>query len=243
MANPGHYDSLTARDWRADCGHLTTQWYIDSRENPLPDSDALQSSLERSEHNPTTDANDSLSLHSALEMLTPQQAADHRLWVGLAHFELYEYVRRRWALPQRSKSTESANLENKRQNVRIHWFVRGARGLVRDNGISRLWWMGRILKLIAQETRMAPAEVGEILFELTDVRAQLIERPATASNIRLAAEITSVLRSERGLIERQPFRRWMIALNQLGGIILLDALRRDDLRRVVHEQANLALRS
>ena len=98
------------------------------------------------------------------------------------------------------------------------------------------------MKLIAQETRMAPAEVGEILFERTDVRAQLIERPATASNIKLAAEITYVLRSERGLIERQPFRRWMIALNQLGGIILLDALRRDDLRRVVHEQANAALR-
>lgn len=103
--------------------------------------------------------------------------------------------------------------------------------------------MGRILKSIAHEARLDPVEVGEILFERTDVRAQLIERPATASNIRLAAEITSALRSERGLIERQPFRRWMIALNQLGGIILLDALRRDDLRRVVHEQANLALRS
>ena len=99
------------------------------------------------------------------------------------------------------------------------------------------------MKSIAHEARLDPVEAGEILFERTDVRAQLIERPATASNIRLAAEITSALRSERGLIERQPFRRWMIALNQLGGIILLDALRRDDLRRVVHEQANLALRS
>ena len=98
------------------------------------------------------------------------------------------------------------------------------------------------MKLIAEEARLDPSEVGEILFERADVRAQLIERPATASNIKLAAEITSVLRSERQLIERATFRRWMIALNQLGGIILLDALRRDDLRRVVHEQANLALR-
>lgn len=97
------------------------------------------------------------------------------------------------------------------------------------------------MKLIAKEAQLDPAEAGEILFESADVRAQLFERPTTASNIRLAAEITTMIKSEKGLIERNVFRRWMIALNQLGGIILLDALRHDDLRRVVHEQANAAL--
>ena len=217
-------------------------WYINSQDNPLPDGDKLTECLESSEYSATSDARDSLSFHSALDMLTPQQAADHRLWVGLTHFELYEYVRRRWDSPRLATSSDDGHRERKVRYVRTHWFVSGARGLVRDNGVSRLWWMGRILKLIAEEARLDPAEVGDVLFERADVRAQLIERPATASNIRLAAEITSVLRSERSLIERQPFRRWMIALNQLGGIILLDALRRDDLRRVVHEQANLALR-
>lgn len=218
-------------------------WYINSQNNPLPAGDALTECLESSECSATSDARDSLSFHSMLDMLTPQQAADHRLWVGLTHFELYEYVRRRWDSPRLATSSDDGHRERKVRYVRTHWFVSGARGLVRDNGVSRLWWMGRILKLIAEEARLDPSEVGEILFERADVRAQLIERPATASNIKLAAEITSVLRSERQLIERATFRRWMIALNQLGGIILLDALRRDDLRRVVHEQANLALRS
>lgn len=217
-------------------------WYINSQDNPLPAGDELTECLESSECSATSDARDSLSFHSMLDMLTPQQAADHRLWVGLTHFELYEYVRRRWDSPRLATSSDDGHRERKVRYVRTHWFVSGARGLVRDNGVSRLWWMGRILKLIAEEARLDPSEVGEILFERADVRAQLIERPATASNIKLAAEITSVLRSERQLIERATFRRWMIALNQLGGIILLDALRRDDLRRVVHEQANLALR-
>ena len=218
-------------------------WYINSQDNPLPAGDELMECLESSECSAASDARDSLSFHSMLDMLTPQQAADHRLWVGLTHFELYEYVRRRWDSPRLATSSDDGHRDRKVRYVRTHWFVSGARGLVRDNGVSRLWWMGRILKLIAEEAQLDPSEVGEILFERADVRAQLIERPATASNIKLAAEITSVLRSERQLIERAAFRRWMIALNQLGGIILLDALRRDDLRRVVHEQANLALRA
>ena len=240
--NPDHYNLAQPQNWRAVCESPISVWYIDSHENPLPTGNELRNCLQYSDSSADSDARDSLSLHSVLDMLSPQQAADHRLWVGLAHFELYEYVRRRWDSSWLATSLDDTHRERGIRHIRTHWFVRGARSLVRDNGVSRLWWMGRILKLIAQEAQMDPEEVGDILFERTDVRAQLIERPATASNIRLAAEITSVLRSERGLIERQPFRRWMIALNQLGGIILLDALRRDDLCRVVHEQANLALR-
>ena len=237
---PDNYERTTPPNWREVCKFPGGQWYIESRENPLPDTDELRNCLRESDHGPTSDAGDSLALHTALEMLTPQQAADHRLWVGLSHFEFYDYVFNRWA----SSRPQSSDLKEKNRQisyVRTHWFVSGARGLVRDNGVSRLWWMGRILKLIANEARLDAAEVGQILLERTDVRAQLIERPATASNIRLAAEITKTLAQDRGLIERPVFRRWMISLNQLGGVILLDALRRDDLRRVVHEQANLAL--
>ena len=240
--NPDHYTLTDPEDWRAVCESPISHWYIDSLDNPLPARDELRNCLQKSDHGAASDAQDSLLLHSMLDMLTPQQAADHRLWVGLAHFELYEYVRKRWDSPRLSATSDEGHRRRKISYVRTHWFVSGARGLVRDNGVSRLWWMGRILKLIAEESQMDPAEVGAILFERADVRAQLIERPATASNIKLAAEITTLLKSDKQLIERAAFRRWMIALNQLGGIILLDALRRDDLRRVVHEQATLALR-
>lgn len=241
--NPDQYERSNPEDWMAVCSSPVSMWHINSLENPLPTGPEIMESLAASACNAASDAQDSISLHSALGMLTPQQAADYRLWVGLTHFELYEYVRRRWESPRLATSLDDTHRERKVRYIRTHWFVSGARGLVRDNGVSRLWWMGHILKKIADQLPLEPEEVGQILFERTDVRAQLIERPATASNIRLAAEITSVLKSERQLIERAAFRRWMIALNQLGGIVLLDALRRDDLRRVVHEQANAALRS
>ena len=237
---PDDYAMTSPPNWREICKFPGGQWYIESRDNPLPEADELRNCLRESDHGPTSDAGDSLALHTALAMLTPQQAADYRLWVGLSHFELYDYVFNRWTS---SRPQSSGPKEKNRQisYVRTHWFVSGARGLVRDNGVSRLWWMGRILKQIAKEARLDPIEVGQVLLERTDVRAQLIERPATASNIKLAAEITRAIRSDRQLIERRRFRRLMIALNQLGGVILLDALRPDELRRVVHEQANLAL--
>lgn len=242
--NPEHYEGPNLVDWREECSLPSGQWYIDSRENPLPSSDELQSCLQDTDYGPASDAQDSLALHSVLQMITPQQAADHRLWVGLAHFELNGYVRNRWPPRKLKPIPDPTKIKNQQvSHVRTHWFVRGARGLVRDNGVSRLWWMGRILKQIAKEAELDPDEVGQTLLERTDVRAQLIERPATASNIRLAAEITKLIRSDKQLIQRARFRRWMIALNQLGGIILLDALRLDELRRVVHEQANLALRT
>lgn len=239
-SSPESYARESPVDWQVRCDQPRA-WFIDSNDNPMPNVDELASCLSGSSFDAASDAEDSLALYGAMSMLTPQQAADYRLWVGLAHFDLYGYVRKRWDSPWLVQLDDEDDRARALRYIRIHWFVRGARGLVRDNGVSRLWWMGRIITLIAREAGLEPSEVGKVLFERADVRAQLIERPATASNIQLAAEITKTLAQDRGLIERSVFRRWMISLNQLGGVILIDGLRHDDMCRVVHEQANLAL--
>lgn len=240
-SSPESYTRESPADWQLRCNQPKA-WFIESSDNPLPDVEELTSCLSGSSFDATSDAEDSLSVYGTMSMLTPQQAADYRLWVGLAHFALYTYVRKRWDSPWLVQLDGDKERARASRYIQLHWFVRGARGLVRDNGVSRLWWMGRIITLIAREADFEPSQVGEILFERADVRAQLIERPATASNIRLAAEITKTLATERGLIERSVFRRWMISLNQLGGVILIDGLRHDDVRKVVYEQANAALR-
>ena len=107
--------------------------------------------------------------------------------------------------------------------------------------------MGRIITLIAQETGLSPERVGDLLLRFTDVRANLIERPSTASNIRLSAEITLALdhydETDKRIFTRAVFRSWMMEINRLGGTIMLDALNSQRLRKIVRTEADKALKS
>ena len=192
VAEPERYASETAPDWMNDEEfHEFSNWYIGRFDPALPARDELKQTLSESECNPRSDASDSLALFASLSSLTAQQASDERLWVALTHFDLYEYVRKRWSVVFRN----GASKEAKSRYVRNHWFVAGSRGFYRNNGVSRLWWMGKILTNIARETELAPANVGELLLRHADVRANLmLERSSTASNIPVASEIVLSLR-------------------------------------------------
>ena len=48
--------------------------------------------------------------------------------------------------------------------------------------------------------------------------------------------------TDKALFERETFRRWMVSLNRKGGVVLLDAMGEEDLRRLVSEEAKAALR-
>ena len=46
---------------------------------------------------------------------------------------------------------------------------------------------------------------------------------------------------DRSLFKREVFRNWMIALNRRGGVILLDAMSRDELYRLVAAEADAVI--
>ena len=244
FVEPERYLNEVAPDWfddptiEEDVGNV----YIGRADPDFPTTDELRLALSESDCNAKSDAKDSLALYALLYSLTPQQASDERIWIGLTHFDLYEYVRKRWKAAFREGTTKEA----KARYVRAHWFVGGARGFYRDNGVSRLWWMGKILTNIARETDLAPANVGELLLKQADVRANLIERSSTASNIPVASEIVLSLqhfveKKEERIYDRQVFRQWMIRINQLGGTLVLDAIPRPTLSHLVREEAKKAL--
>lgn len=224
-------------DWRDRCNLDEGDWYLPTPEGFLPDESEVAGCLASSRFSSESDASDSIAIYRALNMLTPDQAADHRLWVGLSHFELYPYVRERWGstLPDPSSARGSAL-----RTVRLRWFVANTRVLVRDNAVSRLWWMGRFFHLAAKASGLEPEEVGSTLSKSADVRDQLFGRPASVSNVPLLAEITRAIRHDPRLIDRLPFRRLMVRLNQLGGAILIDGLSPRELRRVVRREAKEA---
>ena len=183
-----------------------------------------------------TDAANALVVYEALRKLTPHQASIERMWVYLCHFDCPSYVSERW-LRRDIQDEELAVRE-----VRNHFFATGSRGLIRDNGISRLWWLGKIAHSIGPDN---PGEFLALLLHRQDVRSALIERPSVSMNQRLLRAIYAVMREHWGnggaLFERTTFRNWMIALNRRGGVILLDALPEATLDRLLREEAERAV--
>ena len=169
-------------------------------------------------------------------MLTPQQASDERLWAYLCHAYCPEYVAERWLLPRPTKEKDAA------QKVRNHFFARDKRGLIRDNGISRLWWLGFIAHEVEQDD---PGGFLERLLHRQDVRSALIERPSVSMNHRVLRAINAVMRAywreDKRLFERDCFRSWMMGLNRRGGVVLLDALPDQPLSCLLQGEAQRAL--
>ena len=185
---------------------------------------------------PATDPSNAVVVYDALRDLTPHQASIERVWVYLCHFDCPQYVSARW-LKRRPENDEQAVRE-----VLNHFFATGNRGVIRDNGISRLWWLGKIACDVEPEN---PGEFLTILLHRQDVRSALIERPSVSMNQKLLRAIYTVMREHwtngGKLFERETFRSWMIALNRRGGVVLLDTLPDTALDRLLREEAELAV--
>lgn len=225
-------------------------WYYDpqGRDSSLPETDAARESrvdaaairgeLMSTDHGGLgeADAQSAMLVYGKLDKLTPQQASDERLWTYLCHVECPDYVAQRW-LEKRPGTDEEAA-----RKVLNHFFVRGNRALIRDNGLSRLWWLG----FIAHEVDPSdPKAFLDLLLHRQDVRSALIERPSVSMNRHVLRSIYKVMRSywenDRALFEREAFRGWMIRLNRLGGFVLLDALPEQRLAVLLEREAKHAL--
>ena len=185
---------------------------------------------------PSTDVDNALTVYGSLPNLTVHQASIERMWVYLCHRDCPQYVATRW-LDQRPEKDEDAI-----RDVRNHFFAVGNRALIRDNGISRLWWLGKIAHDVDRED---PRRFLTILLHRQDVRSALIERPSVSMNVRVLKGIYSVMLEHwndgGALFEREAFRSWMVALNRRGGVVLLDALPDEALSRLLREEAERAM--
>ena len=184
------------------------------------------------------DAQNAQAVYRALNRLTPHQAADERLWTYICHNDCAGYVSRRWLDSGATNSRTVADIGN-------HYFVRGNRGLIRDNGVARLWWLGHIAY------QVAPAEPDrflEVVLYRQDPRSALIERPSVSRNYRVLKAVFRVMKrdyetKERALFVRDTFRAWMKGLNRTGGMLLLDALSDPQMERLVNDEALVALKN
>ena len=125
-----------------------------------------------------SDVDNALVVYGELSQLTPHQASIERMWAHMCHFECPKYVATRWL----KVSDPKIQKEAARTKLEITFFAGGTRALIRDNGVSRLWWLGKTAADIAPED---PRKFLTILLYRQDVRSALIERPSISMNKRL----------------------------------------------------------
>jgi hypothetical protein len=101
-------------------------------------------------------------------------------------------------------------------------------GLTR-NGISRLWWAG---KLTHDATRQNPFELTDVLFMRQDIQVSLLERAiGKCHNVRTA--VLEFFHENSGWLAEEAFgariQYILKELNLLGGVAILDALSKPQL--------------
>ena len=157
------------------------------------------------------------SIYKALQNLTPKQATDERIWAYLTHFVFWDYTRARWQL--------KGDKEKRKKIILSHFFVSGIRGMVRDNAVSRLWWMAHVCN------RMKDCELADSLGALLlkeDARKEIMERATFCRSEPIFNSLMKfMLRSFKGnqqLHERGNFRQLSKELNRIGGVRVLDSM-------------------
>lgn len=168
-----------------------------------------------------------LGAFNGLPNLSAYLARDQRLWVYLTHVVLLNYTRQRWPIPE--------DKEKAITHIKKHFFASGARGIERDNAISRLWWMASICNKV--EGLTLEKSLTAFLYQ-SDVRANIVERPTTSQNVVLLSTVIRKLdqsyHGNKELYGREKFRTVMKELNLHGGIKLLEVLEPKEVERIVN---------
>ena len=216
------------------------------------DGVSLNDALETGKDPSRLDAENAMAVYgdTPLGKLRPLVAADERVWAYLCHMDCPQYVARRWLKERPNDNKVAAS------RVRNHFFAKGNRGIIRDNAVSRLWWLGHIAHDVSPRD---PMKFLRILLHRQDLRSALIERPSVSMNRRVLSAVYGIMEEywdsplpngghDRAgdasrLFVREVFRDWMIRLNRRGGVVLLDSLDNEKLVDLVRGEAADALAS
>src|SRR5262249_26055990 len=112
----------------------------------------------------------SVLVWNALKGLTPNLAAEERIWTRLCHIECLQYARDRW-LGGNTHDEKIASIET-------HFFGRGLTGVRDDNAVSRLWWNAHVAKLAWPDDMEGALR---LILKTTDYRSNLVERTMMSS--------------------------------------------------------------
>jgi hypothetical protein len=199
-----------------------TSWYVESN-ILVPNEIELQMPVSKTE---LLDAENTRIVYSALRHLTPLQASDQRLWAYFTHVSHWHYMRKRWPVDQYVAKDRPTEKYKDYMNQRYLYMVDRSRSLLR-NGMARLWWYGYCTY---DEKRSDPFELTGALLKKLDV-AQNFAENAFGRNVDVIKTLLEVV-LEHEFYERGPVRDLARYINAIGGVTIIDAIPRADLREL-----------
>lgn len=155
-------------------------------------------------------------VYGNLMHITDSQASDERLWVAMCLGPYYSYVKYRWGAESEQK-------------VRDHFFFNfGPRRSVIRNGLSRLWWIG---KLMYDETLPDPFLYSDYLTRHADFVFHILELNLSNNKqlVRILLQVLLDAESKGLIVNTNHLGALTKYYNVLGGSYVLDLIPYDTL--------------
>lgn len=170
-------------------------------------------------------------IYETLKELSPSIAVDERLWAGILFGQLWDYVKYR--------RREELRLGRERDVLNSFFFMNGTKRSCFVNCLSRLWWTGFLLY---DEQCSDHYKAADLICETAYAsNILLISSNNFAANKNILLGVLDCIAERKKNGEKIIRRHYVEAnkyLNCLGGILLLDALTRDETRELVNARLN-----
>lgn len=170
-----------------------------------------------------------LGFYDSLIGMTPNAAADERMWAWMTHFKLHSYGLKRW---RRQSNTNLSNY------VRDHWFISTqSSALWESNTASRTWWIAHTAVKAAGASggAFSAQEALNDFAEFAGHYHRLMDYNYTRHPVVLAELVRVLLNEAQGIQADKGVYALTRRLNLLAGTLLLDTLPREVLRSRIIE--------
>jgi len=159
-------------------------------------------------------------VYESLKTLTPLEASDERIWIGLTHtVEGMKYSINRWGI----------TAESSKGTIKDRFFGNPMR-----NSISRLWWYGYISYNDGFDN---PYELTELLTKNQDIAVGIMERNFSRNRkfvqnfLKALYEWTVVEKNE--FPKTNDFRKVTKGINRISAVTLIDLIEVKDLKKII----------
>jgi len=159
------------------------------------------------------DCKTAIAIYEAFENLEPIQASDERLWVYLAHADLYPYMVKRWNAVQNGTAKDPQNY------ILNHWFLStSAQSSLLRHAIAGLWWSAY---LSVDESKEDKYELTKVLFRQLDFPTRTLGTYKLGRHKEAVLGILEFIQENEDLFKSkfEPKTRFVTKhLNVIGGV-------------------------
>lgn len=175
----------------------------------------------------STDVQNAKIIYKALKNITDSQATDERLWSGLEHGQLWDYMQYRLKTDRTSLTSDAIESN--------YFFKQGAKRSLIGNRISRLWWVGKH----TYDENNTEDKFYSINFFNNNFGTKVFN--LFSSNFTNNSDIThallySILKLEKEYdrkLQEKEYQSLFRYVNMLGGTYILDYLTSEDLQEKI----------